>query len=92
MFRAGSRTEEEFAANDVLFLKTMNSLRPLNDDEHELTKPARIALLRVKPGDTFASLAARSGFSHHAEEQLRLLNGMYPDGEPQPGQLIKTVR
>ncbi len=92
LFRAGSRSDEEFAKNDALFLETMGSLRPLNAAERDLAKPARIALLTIKPGDTFASLAAQSGFSHHAEEQLRLLNGMYPDGEPQPGQLIKVVR
>ncbi len=92
VFRAGSRTGGEFVRSDALFLKTINSLRPLKDNERDLTRPARLALLRAKPGDTFATLAARSGFAHHAEEQLRLLNGMYPDGEPQPGQLIKTVR
>ncbi len=92
MFYAGSRTEGEFAANDALFLQTMNSLRPLHNAERALAKPAAISLLRVKPGDTFASLAAQSGFAHHAEEQLRLLNGMYPGGEPQPGRLIKVVR
>jgi len=92
VFRAASRTDEEFAGNDALFLKTMNSLRPLEENERELAKPVQIKLQRVKPGDTFASLAARSGFSHHAEEQLRILNGMYPEGEPVPGQLIKTVR
>ena len=92
VFRAASRTDEEFADNDALFLKTMNSLRPLEENERELTKSAKITLQRVKSGDTFASLAAQSGFSHHAEEQLRLLNGVYPEGEPVPGQLIKTVR
>lgn len=92
LFRAASRTSEEFSQNDTLFLKTIRSLRSLRNDERELAKPAVISLLRVKPGDTFASLAAQSGFGHHPEEQLRLLNGMYPDGEPQPGQLLKTVQ
>ena len=92
IFRAASRTEEEFQITDALFLETMNSLRPLRDDEHELARPLEITLVRVKSGDTFASLAAQSGFSHHAEEQLRLLNGLYPDGALKPGQLIKTVR
>ena len=92
LFRAGSRSDEKFAASDPLFLETMNSLRPLRKNEAELAEPMRISLLRAGPGDTFASLAAQSGFSHHAEEQLRLLNGVYPDGEPSPGQWIKTVR
>ena len=92
IFHAASRTEKEFASNDIVFIETMNSLRQLRDDEYDLTKPLMISLVRVKPQDTFASLAKQSGFSDHAEEQLRILNGMYPDGELRVGQLIKTVR
>jgi len=40
----------------------------------------------------FADLARTSPLSSHAVEQLRLLNGLYPDGEPQPGQFIKIVK
>ena len=91
MFHAASRTPEEFSQNDALFSETIRSLRPLRDDERALVKPLAISLVRAKQGDTFASLAAQSGFGHHPEEQLRLLNAMYPHGEPQLGQLLKTV-
>ena len=92
LLHASSRTPEEFIANDALFLKTMASLRPLRKNEAELAKSTKITLLHAKPGDTFASLAAQSGFTHHPEKRLRLLNGMYYGGEPRPGQLIKVVR
>jgi predicted Zn-dependent protease len=52
----------------------------------------RIQLVRVRPGDTFASLARSSGIPKYAEQKIRLLNGMFPKGEPRPGQLIKIVR
>jgi len=73
-------------------MSTAGSVRPLTNDESELAKARHIGLHRVQPGDTFASLAARSNLTNYAEAQLRLLNGMYPDGEPTAGQLIKIVK
>lgn len=91
LFHTASRTEEEFKKTDPLFFESISSLRPLNENDNDALKPLKLTLVRTKPQDTFASLAKESAFSHHAEEQLRLLNGMYPQGEPRPGQLIKTV-
>ncbi len=73
------------------FFDTVKSVRNLNSDEREFAKGQRIRIVKAKPGDTFARLAAQSSLPNYAEEQLRLLNGMYPDGEPQTGQLIKIV-
>ena len=39
-----------------------------------------------------AELARNSPLDRDAEEQLRLLNDLYPDGEPRPGQRLKVVR
>ncbi|NNC67548.1 MAG: M48 family metalloprotease [Gammaproteobacteria bacterium] len=77
---------------DAAGLTTIKSMRQLKNAERKLAKPKNIKLIRAKSGDTFASLAKRSDIATHAEEQLRLLNGMYPDGEPKAGQLIKIVQ
>ncbi len=71
---------------------TIRSFRNLKSNESKLAKSKHIKLVRVKKGDTFASLAKKSDFSHHGEEQLRLINGMYPDGKLKTGQLIKIVQ
>ena len=73
------------------FFDTVKSVRSLNENEQELAKGQHIRIVKAKPGDSFAKLAAQSTLSNYAEAQLRLLNGMYPDGEPQVGQLIKIV-
>jgi len=78
--------------HDSAGLSTIKSMRQLKNAERKLAKPKNIKVIRVKPGDTFASLARRSDLANHAEEQIRLLNGMYPDGEPTPGQLVKIVQ
>lgn len=70
----------------------INSLRVLATDEREALKPHRIRLLAAQPGMTLAALAQRSPLGPQAEAQLRLLNGLYPKGEPKPGQLLKIVQ
>jgi predicted Zn-dependent protease len=44
------------------------------------------------PAGGFAQLAKQAPAQlPNAEAQLRLLNGVYPDGEIKPGTLVKTV-
>ena len=38
-----------------------------------------------------ADLARTSPIPKYAAETLRLLNDLYPDKEPQPGQLLKII-
>lgn len=55
-------------------------------------QPVQVHLLTARPGDTFETLAQSSRLPGNAAMHLRVLNGMYPDGEPRPGQLIKTIQ
>ena len=89
---AVARHEDALNRYDSLTLHTIKSLRKLKKDETKLARAKHIKLIRTKPGDTFESLAKRSILSHHPVEQLRLYNGMYPDGEPESGQLIKIIK
>ena len=73
------------------FLDTVRSLRELRKDEKALASERRIRLIRARSGDTFTSLANQTALTNYAADQLRLLNDLYPDGEPEPGQLIKIV-
>ncbi len=74
------------------FFDSVRSFRRLHPNEYRLAQSRRIQLVRARPGDTFAQLARSSNLTNYAEAQLRLLNDMYPSGEPKPGQLIKIVR
>ncbi|NIR28132.1 MAG: M48 family metalloprotease [Gammaproteobacteria bacterium] len=78
-------------AYDSSFLETARSLHPLSEAERALARPKVLRLIPAEPGTTFAALARRSPIPNHAEAQLRLLNGLYPDGQPEPGALIKIV-
>ena len=90
-FLAATKDDGEFDQADSVFMETIQSLRPLKDAEHELAKPKKIKLVRIKEGDSFADLVKDSSLSDHAEETLRLINGRYPDGNPEPGELVKNV-
>jgi predicted Zn-dependent protease len=74
------------------FFDTVTSVRRLKRNEQELASGSNIKLVTVKRGDTFAKLAAKSSLSSYAEAQLRLINNMYPTGEPIPGQQIKIIQ
>ena len=91
LIAASAKNDQLLKQYDSAFLATIRSLNKLCSDQLHLAQPQRIKLITARKGDTFASLAQRSPLSSHAEEQLRLLNGHYPTGEPTAGQQIKIV-
>lgn len=70
------------------FLNRITGLK-YNKDKKTI---GQIQLVRARSGDTFASLARSSGIPKYAEQKLRLLNGMFPKGEPRAGQMVKVIR
>ncbi|QIL91556.1 M48 family metalloprotease [Microbulbifer harenosus] len=77
---------------DNLFLTSIRSFRPLR--QTDIAKPdiKRVRYVQANDKTTFASLARHMEIGEYAEEQLRLLNGYYPRGEPKPGEWIKIVQ
>ena len=76
---------------DSRFLRIINSFRMLTKEEQDLSKPLRLKTYIVKSGDTYQSLAKDSSININAEDQLRLLNGDYPDKTLKIGRMIKIV-
>jgi len=77
---------------DQAFLNTARSFHTLTSAERKLARAKRLHMIRTDGSTRFNDLARRSPISHHPAEQLRLLNGLYPSGEPRSGQQIKVVR
>ena len=84
-------TSGDFAAKDPVLLDIIKSFRPTHPKEKQAGKPRYVQYVQVPRGATFASIAASIRIPY-AEEQLRLLNGMYPRGEPRTGDWIKVIR
>ncbi len=77
---------------DRLFLESAKSFHRIRPSEREIAKPFHLKVIKAKPGMTIVQLARESAFPDHAEERLRLLNGLFPRGEITPGQLVKIVK
>jgi predicted Zn-dependent protease len=91
MFEGEVTNDREFTEQDAHFLATVKSFRPMKKDEYEGKKLQYVHWIQAQPGDTFASLA-RGVRIPDAENQLRLLNGYYPSGEPRVGDWIKIIK
>jgi predicted Zn-dependent protease len=82
---------DNFPATDPELLAMIESFRPLAPREKQTGKPMTIEYIQVPRGATMASLAASLRIPY-AEERLRLINGLYPRGEPRTGDWIKMIR
>jgi len=69
----------------------INSFHAITPAEKQTARPYVLQLVTVQSGMTMAGFAQRSPLGGDAESQLRLMNDLYPRGEPKPGQLLKIV-
>lgn len=78
-------------AADGDFIKIIFSMERMARDDFQGAKPLKVQVVRAESGTTFESLAAASDLPNYALDQLRVINGLYPKGQPEPGQLIKII-
>lgn len=91
LFFGATKEATAFARFDADFIATAASLRPLKPAEKSLAEGQHLRLVQARAGDTFASLTKTSPLTEYSELTLRLINNMFPDGEPRPGELIKII-
>jgi predicted Zn-dependent protease len=91
VFMGATRLTSALPASDPLFLSSIKTFRRLKHNEFELAEPRRIELIKATPQTRIEALAAKSPIEKYPAERLRLLNDLYPDKEPQPGQWLKVV-
>jgi len=73
----------------VVLFSLMTTPLIINENKPDLN--ASNLTYKVKKGDTYKSLAAISSININAEDQLRLINGDYPDKKLEIGRVIKIV-
>ena len=86
------KDESQISAYDKDFLASAKTFHRITSKEREIAKPLRMHIIKAEPGMTISKLAKQTPYTDHAEERLRLLNGIFPKGEIKPGQLVKVVR
>ncbi|THF62264.1 MAG: peptidase, partial [Methylophaga nitratireducenticrescens] len=92
IFIATTKAAGDFSKFDASFRETVMSFHALRDDEKHLAKAQRIEVVKVGNNDSYANWAATTRISNSPIQQLRLLNGHYPNGELKPGQMAKRIR
>jgi predicted Zn-dependent protease len=89
-FVAGLVAPAGFERADGAFTASIRSFRPLTVAEAEAIRPARVDFYVVRAGDTWASIAERSGGAIRPTT-LAVMNHSARDSEPRVGTRIKIV-
>jgi predicted Zn-dependent protease len=80
-----------YQRNKEAIKNAISSFHAMTPSERQQARPFVIRIITAQHGMTMAGLAAHSPLGPRAESYLRLMNHLYPDGEPSPGQLLKVV-
>lgn len=91
VFYGAAKNDKQAYAYDRDFIATARSFHPITAQERSLAHEEKIHLLRAGSSTRFEELAHSSPVSDHPLDQLRLINGLYPTGEPAPGSWVKVV-
>jgi predicted Zn-dependent protease len=91
LFEGEVTDDRSFDQEDAQFIQVIESFRPLKRSEREGKKQQYISYVQAGPDTTFAQLA-RGVRIPDAENQLRLMNGHYPSGEPREGDWVKIIK
>jgi predicted Zn-dependent protease len=91
VFAGASKGSSNVPAADPLFMSTIKTFRRLKNNEFPLAEPYKVKVIRADANTRIADLAKASPLKEYPAEMLRLMNNLYPDKEPQAGQLLKIV-
>jgi predicted Zn-dependent protease len=92
IFRGASRGTNTAPSADPMFLSAAQTFRRLRENEFALAEPMRIHIVTAEPGTSIEELAKTSPIPKFPEQQLRLINDLYPNKEPKEGEPLKIVR
>jgi predicted Zn-dependent protease len=76
---------------DRTFAEAVHSFRRMTLAEVKATRPLRLKIVTVGPGDTVEKLAGRMAYHDRQVERFRVLNGLDARDKLNPGDLVKIV-
>lgn len=92
VFTGETREQKDFNDQDKLFLESIDTFRPISRREIEGQRPKKIHFVKATSATTFDALGQALKLDQYEVEDLRMINGYYPKGEPKPGDWIKIFR
>ncbi len=84
--------QKRFGEFDEKFLESIDTFRPISNREIEGQKPKTIHYVKATSATTFEALGEHLGLDAFEVQDLRLINGCYPTGEPKPGEWIRIFK
>ncbi len=81
-----------FPEMDKLFMQSIQTFRPISSREIAGQRPKKVHYIQADENTTFATLASSLKLTPEDVDNLRLINGFYPNGEPSAGQWIKIFK
>jgi predicted Zn-dependent protease len=76
---------------DRVFRESVSTFRRMTLAESQATKPLRLKIVTVAPGDTVQKLASRMAVSDLRVERFRIINGLAPGQRLEPGDRVKIA-
>ena len=91
LFAAAARAADTLPNHLDAMRASIRSFRAMTEADRSLARPLAIRLVTADANTRFAELAKNSPLGRNAEGYLRLINALYPAGEPKPGQIVKVI-
>jgi predicted Zn-dependent protease len=89
---AASRSSEGGAPlDDGIFMGCIQTMRHLKPSEYPLAQPYRLKVMQATEKTKIEDYVQNMPVEKFKKEELELLNGLYPNREPKPGDMIKVV-
>ncbi len=92
LFTGAVKEQKSFADIDKSFIASINTFRPISSREIAGQKPQTVRYVKATSATTFEALAKNLQLSTADIEDLRIINGHYPSGEPVAGEWIKIFK
>ena len=83
---------DDFNDFDKLFMEAINTFRTISQAEIDGQQPQKIHYIKATSNTTFDGLARHFNLKRSDVSILRVINGLYPAGEPKAGQIIKVFK
>ena len=84
--------QDDFSEFDEKILESIDTFRPISNRQIEGQKPKTIHYVKATGATTFEALGEHLKLNPFEVQTLRVINGYYPTGEPQPGEWIRIFR
>ncbi|MGV0035961.1 MAG: M48 family metalloprotease [Candidatus Azotimanducaceae bacterium WSBS_2022_MAG_OTU7] len=91
VLRGAGKFDLRKIADDRNYIASIFSFDRMSRHDFQNAKRPKVQVVRAEEDTTMEQLADESPITNYALDTLRVMNGLYPHGQPEAGQLIKII-